>query len=63
MRKAIPAFDKVENMTPEDIQKGAALVIGYQEIKCYWIFDIKMDRNFTRKAQFVAGGQITKPPS
>ena len=27
------------------------------------IFDIKMDRRFTRKARYVAGGHTTDPPS
>ena len=35
--------------------------IGYQYIKCHMIFDIKFD--FTRKARFVAGGHLTKPPA
>jgi hypothetical protein len=35
--------------------------IGYKEIPCHIIFDIKMD--FTRKARFVAGGHKTDPPS
>jgi Reverse transcriptase (RNA-dependent DNA polymerase) len=35
--------------------------VGYQEIPCHIIFDVKMD--FTRKARFVAGGHVTKPPT
>ena len=34
---------------------------GFQEIKCHIIFDVKMD--FTRKARFVAGDQMTKMPN
>jgi hypothetical protein len=34
-------------------------MIGFQEIKCHIIFDVKMD--FTRKARFVAGGHLTQP--
>ena len=29
---------------------------GYQNITCHMIFDVKMDENFRRKAQFVAYG-------
>ena len=47
--------------TPEQVRKGEAKdLIGYQEIKCHLIFDIKMD--FTRKARFVAGGHMTETP-
>jgi hypothetical protein len=35
--------------------------VGYQQIPCMLIFDIKMD--FTRKTCLVAGGHVTKPPS
>jgi Reverse transcriptase (RNA-dependent DNA polymerase) len=36
-------------------------MIGYQEIKCHIIFDVKMD--FSRKARFVAGGHMTVTPA
>ena len=36
--------------------------IGYQEIKCHMIFDVKMSENFRRKARFVAGGHTTETP-
>jgi hypothetical protein len=35
-------------------------MIGYQEILCYELFDVKMD--FTRKARFVAGGRTADTP-
>lgn len=35
-------------------------MIGFQEIRCHVIFDVKMD--FTRKARFVAGGHTTDTP-
>ncbi len=35
--------------------------MGYKEIPCHIIFDMKM--NFTRKARFVAGGHKTNPPA
>eukprot|EP00957_Ditylum_brightwellii_P021186 1597308-Ditylum_brightwellii.AAC.1 len=36
---------------------------GYQDVKCHMIFDIKMGKNFWRKAQMVAGGHTTETPS
>jgi hypothetical protein len=33
----------------------------YQEIRCYMIFDVKME-DFRRKARFVAGGHTTYTP-
>jgi hypothetical protein len=35
--------------------------VQYQDITCHIAFDVKID--FTRKAIFVAGGHVTKPPS
>ena len=35
--------------------------IGYTEITCHLIFDVKID--LTRKARYVAGGHLTNPPS
>ena len=37
------------------------LMIGFQEICCHVIFDVKMD--FTCKARFVAGGHTTDTPA
>ena len=39
----------------------ATAFVGFQEIGCHLIFNVKMD--FTRKAQFVAGGHTTEAPS
>jgi hypothetical protein len=36
-------------------------MIGFQEICCHIVFDIKMD--FTRKARFCAGGHTTDTPA
>jgi hypothetical protein len=36
-------------------------MIGYQEIGCHMVFDIKME--FSRKARFVAGGHTTEAPT
>jgi hypothetical protein len=35
--------------------------VGCQEIRCHWIFDVKMD-GFARKHRMVAGGHTTKAP-
>ena len=35
--------------------------VGYTEITCHLIFDVKMD--LTRKARYVAEGHLTDPPS
>jgi Reverse transcriptase (RNA-dependent DNA polymerase) len=52
MKVILPALDILEN------DKKAP--VGFQEIPCHMIFDVKMD--FTRKARFVAGGHVTSPP-
>ena len=63
MKKVMIAFDYDESVTPDQIRDGLAKgkYVGFQEIKCHMIFDVKMD--LTRKARFVAGGHLTKPPS
>jgi len=38
-------------------------LIGYQEVKCHVIFDIKLGENYRKKARFVAGGHTTDTPS
>ena len=38
----------------------ADLPIGYQQIKCHMIFDVKMGENFIRKARLVGGGHINE---
>ena len=60
MKNVRPAFERWDEGTVEDAQSGKRLV-GYQEIKCHMVFDIKMD--FTRKARYVAGGNTTEPPA
>ena len=56
MRHVLPAFKDAE-CTLDLVKKK---LVGFQRIRCHLIFDIKMD--FTRKAQFVAGGHVTDPP-
>ena len=41
---------------------GDELPVGYQQIKCHMIFDIKMG-SLQRKCRLVAGGHMTNPPS
>ena len=36
---------------------------GYQKIKCYVVWDLKLGENFRRKARLVAGGHATDTPS
>ncbi len=53
MKNVRVAFD-----IKDDVQKGP---IGYQEIRCHGIFDVKMD-GFARKYRMVAGGHTTEAP-
>ena len=52
MRNVHPTFKKWE--------KNESDLIGYQKIKCHFVFDIKMGENFWRKAQLVANGNQTE---
>ena len=38
-------------------------LIGYQEVKCHMIFDVKLGENFRRKARLVCQGNKTETPS
>ena len=61
MRKVRVAWKPKDGVTPEQARAGKVQdMIGFQEIKCHVIFDVKMD--FTRKARFVAGGHLTEAP-
>lgn len=44
-----------------DIRDDEVPPIGYKEIHCHLVFDIKSD-TLARKARFVAGGHVTDPP-
>ena len=47
--------------TPNEARAATATAfVGFQEIGCHLIFDVKMD--FTRKDRFVAGGHRTEAP-
>jgi hypothetical protein len=50
MEKVKVAFEFCEDWTPEQIRQGLARTdfVGYQEITCHMVFDVKMD--LTRKA-------------
>jgi hypothetical protein len=39
------------------------LPIGFQQIRCHMIFDVKLGENFRRKARYVAGGHMMEPPA
>jgi hypothetical protein len=63
MNKVDVAFDFCDAWTPEQVRQGLARgdFVGFQEIKCHMIFDVKMD--LTRKARMVAGGHTTETPA
>jgi hypothetical protein len=57
---------EMKNVRPAFEEWGKPLTdmpIGYQEVRCHLIFDVKMGENFRRKARFVAGGHTTDVPS
>ena len=61
MRKVWVAWKAKDGVTPEQVCTGKVKdMIGFQEITCHVIFDVKMD--FTRKARFVAGRRMTQEP-
>jgi hypothetical protein len=62
MGKVRVAFERWDEGTLEQARDGKILV-GYQEIGCHMIFDVKMDGSFTRKARLVAGGHTTETPA
>jgi hypothetical protein len=62
MKKVMVAFEYIDQqLTPEQARNLHTKYVGFQEINCHMIFDIKMD--ITRKARFVAGGHRTEPPA
>ena len=60
MSKVKVAFQARHDLSVGQCHAGQQL-IGYTEIRCHMIFDVKMD--FTRKARFVAGGHLMDAPS
>ena len=62
MSKVKVAWKAEEKFTSEQIRSQKTNeYIGFQEIGCHLIFDVKID--FTRKARFVAGGHTKEAPS
>jgi Reverse transcriptase (RNA-dependent DNA polymerase). len=61
LKKVRVAFEK-SSISVDEMRTGQALP-GYQEIGYHWVFDIKMDGSFTRKARLVAGGHTTETPT
>jgi len=59
MENVSVAFEEWDG-TPEEARSNQHL-IGYQEIGCHLVFDIKMDWSY--KARFVAGGHTTEVPT
>ena len=56
MKNVRPAFEMFDKRK-EDI------TIGYQQIKCHMIFDVKLGENFRRKARLLGGGHTTTAPA
>jgi hypothetical protein len=61
MSKVKVAWEAKEGVTPQQVREGKSDLVGYQEIGCHLVFDIKLD--FTRKARYVAGGHTTEAPA
>ena len=62
MAKVKIAWTATDGVSPEQARtRKEPSMIGYQEIRCHAMFDVKID--FTRKARFVAGGHMTETPS
>jgi hypothetical protein len=62
MGKVKVAFNRWDGGTLEEVRNGKHLV-GFQEIGCHVIFDVKMDGNFTRKARLVVCGHTVVAPA
>jgi len=62
MKKAKIAWYVDFEHTPEEVRKGKVPgLIGFQEIRCHIVFDVKMD--LTRKARFCANGNEATAPA
>ena len=62
MKNVRVAFEAWEKGSLYDARRSQKLV-GYQEIRCHMIFDIKMVGRFTCKTRYVASSHTTDPPS
>ena len=63
MKNVKIAFREWEGGTIKDTKKNPQLLPGYTFINCRMNFEIKMDGNFTRKARFIARGDMTDAPT
>ena len=60
--KVQEAFELYDKHTPDKVRtRKAEDVIGYQEIRCRIIFDVKID--FTRKVSFITIDTMTEAPA
>ena len=61
MAKVKVAWKTKEGFIPKQAWRGEGPdLIGYQEIGCHIVFNVKMD--FSQKACFVVGGHTTESP-
>ena len=57
--RSMNALTKIEGITPNELRKDATKLPGHAEIGLHMVFDVKMDRKFTRKARLVANRNET----
>ena len=60
-REAIEKEWKNSRVAFQLLERGQPPPVGYKEITCHLIFDLKLD--MTRKARYVAGGHLTQVPT
>jgi Reverse transcriptase (RNA-dependent DNA polymerase) len=60
MKNVVPAFEVWDGMV--EMARSKQHLVGYQEIRCHMVFDLKLD-NLVRNARFVAGGHTTETPA
>ena len=53
-------FKKWEDRTTQELRNGLKMFPRYQEIDYHVVFDIKMNKTFTRKTHYVANGNELK---
>jgi len=61
-RDAIDLEVKNVNVAFQDLEDGENVPVGYQQIRCHMIFDVKVG-SLKRKARYVAGGHTTDAPA
>ena len=55
-------IQKLEGVSLKQMRESKVKT-GYKDIKCYMIFDIKIDVKVSHKKKFDPGGHRTDPPS